>query len=44
MLVLEFEGPSKEEAARWLAHFNLRPSSLLRIELESQCGVSKDIF
>jgi hypothetical protein len=24
MLVLEFEGPSKEEAAKWLAHFNLR--------------------
>ncbi len=44
MLVLEFEGPSKEEAAKWLAHFNLRPSSLWRIELESQQGLSKDVF
>ena len=44
MLLLEFEGPSKKEAVKWLAHFNLRPSSLLRIELESQQGVSKDIF
>jgi hypothetical protein len=44
MLVLEIEAASKEEVAKWLAHFNLRPSSLLRIELESQQGVSEDIF
>jgi hypothetical protein len=44
MLVLELEAASKEEVNKWLAHFNLRPSSLLRIELESQQGVSKDVF
>ncbi len=43
-LVLELEAASKEEVNKWLAHFNLRPSSLLRIELESQQGVSKEVF
>jgi hypothetical protein len=44
MLVLEIEAASKEEVTKWLAHFNLRPSFLFRIELESQQGVSKEIF
>jgi hypothetical protein len=44
MLVLELEAASKDEINKWLAHFNLRPSSILRIEMESQQGVSKDII
>jgi hypothetical protein len=44
MLVLELEAASKDEVNKWLAYFNLRPSSVLRIELESQRGISKDII
>jgi hypothetical protein len=44
MLVLELEAASKDEVNTWLAHFNLRTSSLLRVELESQQGTSKEIY